>query len=163
MRPLFLFLFLSLLALPLSAQTVIDVGASVGEQSYESYADDPRILPGVELLARRGAWGLHLAGEYVDLTEESALIVVHPDLVYRWTLPAHFAVSIGGGPTLTNVGGSGGGVTWNAELELERRWSRAAVFARVRHYDFGLARSRGGESGPNGPAVYVGFRVNVRS
>lgn len=89
--------------------------------------------------------------------------MIHPDLVYRWTLPAHFAVSIGAGPTLTNVGGSGGGLTWNAELELERRWSRTAVFAHVRQYDFGLERSRGGESGPNGPAVYVGFRLNVRS
>jgi len=160
MRP---FLLLSLLTFPLSAQTTIDIGASVGQQPYANPSDDPRYLPGIELLARRGAAGVHLAIEYADLTEESALIVIHPDLVYRWTLPAHFAASIGAGPTLTNVGGSGGGLTWNAELELERRWSRAALFARIRQYDFSLERSRGGESGPNGPAVYVGFRLNVRS
>ncbi|MEK6372348.1 MAG: hypothetical protein AABO58_06595 [Acidobacteriota bacterium] len=162
MRPLFLLPLLALLPLQfLSAQTVIDAGAAVGQQAYESSIDDPRVLTGIEVLARRGASGLYIAVEYADLSEESALIVIHPDFVYRWTLPAHSAVSIGGGPTLANLGGSGGGLTWNAELELERRWSRAALFARVRQ--FGLARFREREAGPKGPAAYVGFPVNVRS
>ena len=67
----------------------------------------------------------------------------------------------GGGPTFAYPGGSGGGLTWNAELELEKRWSRTALFARVRQYDYGLPRFREGEAGPNGPAVYAGVRVNV--
>src|SRR5437870_6735215 len=115
----------------LVAQTTIDVGVAVGEQSYESTIDDPRVLTSVELLARRGTTGVHLAAEYADLSEEGALFVIHPDLVYRWALGSSFGAMIGGGPTYANVGGSGGGLTWNAEVELEGRRGRTGIFARV--------------------------------
>src|SRR5436190_19433864 len=106
MRPLILLTILALLPIQrLAAQVTVDVGVAVGEQSYESSSDDPRVLTSVELLARRGATGVHLALEYADLSEEGALIVVHPDLVYRWALGSNFAVMIGGGPTYANVGG----------------------------------------------------------
>lgn len=161
------FLAITILSLVLAdhalAQTAIDLGAAVGQQSYESSSDDPRVLTSLEILARRGAMGVHMAVEYADLTEEGALFVFHPDLVYRWALPANVVLMFGGGPTIANVGGSGGGLTWNAELELEKRWRKTALFARVRQYDYGLPRFRAGESGPNGPAVYAGVRFNVAS
>src|SRR5881394_1738065 len=99
-----------LLANHLLAQTSIDVGASVGQQSYESSADDPRVLTSLDLLARRGAAGVQIAVDYADLTEEGALFVFHPDLVYRWALPANVTLMAGGGPTFAYPGGSGGGL-----------------------------------------------------
>src|SRR5256885_1407639 len=111
-----------MLTSPLVAQTTVAVGASVGQQSYQSSIDDPRTLTSLELLGRRGAIGVDLAVEYADLSDEGALFVVHPDIVYRWTLPANFAVIAGGGPTWAYPGGSGGGLTWNAEAEIEKRW-----------------------------------------
>jgi len=153
-------LVLLLVALPLSAQTTIDIGAAVGQQSYAASTDDSRVLTGADLLARRGNAGLHVAVEYADLTEEGALFVFHPDLVYRRPFGS-FALMAGAGPTLMNVGGSGSGLTWNAELELERRFGRVGVFGRVRHYDYGLERDRAGESGPDGPAIYVGVRFQI--
>jgi hypothetical protein len=93
------FLTITVLSLVLAdhvlAQTVIDIGAAVGQQSYESSSDDSRVLTSLEVLARCGALGLHVAAEYADLTAEGALFVFHPDLVYRWALPARFAVMIG--------------------------------------------------------------------
>jgi hypothetical protein len=158
-----LVLFSLLLTQSALGQTIIDAGAAVGQQSYESSADDPRTLTSLEVLGRRGPIGLQLAVEYADLTEEGALFVVHPDVVYRWSLPANFALMVGAGPTWSYPGGSGGGLTWNAEAEIEKRWGRFALFARARQYDYGLPRFREGEAGPNGPAIYAGFRVNVVS
>src|SRR5947209_10197312 len=136
----------------LLAQTHIQVGAAVGQQSYESTIDDPRTLTSLEVLALRHNTGLQVAVEYADLSEEGPLFVVHPDLVYHWPLGPSFGALVGGGPTFAYPGGSGGGLTWNAEVELEYRWSKLAVFARLRQYDYGLPRFREGEAGPNGPA-----------
>jgi hypothetical protein len=157
------FLVLFLVALPLSAQTVIDIGAAGGRQSYRAFSDNPRWLTSAEVLARRGNAGVHLAVEYADLSEEGALVVIHPDLVYRWPLGS-LAVMAGVGPTYANIGGDRERpsiLTWNAEAELEWRFGRSAVFARVRNYDFELQRDRAGESGPSGPAMYAGFRFTV--
>ena len=71
------------------------------------------------------------------------------------------AVMLGGGPSYAHVGAAGGGLTWNAELELDKRIGAADVFARVRQYDYGLPRFREGESGPNGAAIYAGVRVRI--
>ncbi|MCU1349760.1 MAG: hypothetical protein JWO56_2790 [Acidobacteria bacterium] len=62
-------LLTALVALPLAAQIHIDAGAGVGMQSYESSADSPRVVTGVELLVRGQSFGVHLAGEYADLTD----------------------------------------------------------------------------------------------
>jgi hypothetical protein len=141
--------------------TAVDIGAAVGRQSYADSLDDPRILTSLDLVARRGSAGIELAVEYADLSEEGALVVAHPDIVYRWQLPANFALLAGAGPTWVSVGAfDGSQISWNAEIEIERRWRRFALFGRVRQYDYDLPRFR--ESGPDGPAMYVGFRVKMR-
>jgi len=162
---MFRLLVISLLALVLAstviAQTIVDAGAALGRQSYESRANDPKDLLSVEALARWRAVGVHLALDFANLSQEGMLTVVHPDVVYCWTFPANFGLMIGAGPSYAYPGGSGGGLTWNAELELDKRWSRATIFARVRQYDYGLPRFREGEAGPNGPAAYAGVRVRI--
>ena len=160
--PVLLLFFIALLPLrPLCAQTNIDIGVSVGEQRYRSSLDSARVLTGAELLVRGTALGVQLAVEYADLSDEGALVVLHPDLVYRLPLGARFAASIAAGPTLVTIGGEGGSISWNAALELERRWGRTAVFARVRQYDYELDRGREGDVGPNRPAIYAGVRFAV--
>lgn len=159
MRTLVL-LLVALASLPLFAQTSLDLGVAVGQQSYADTIDDPRILTGAEALVRRGNAGLHVALEYADLSEEGALLVLHPDLVYRWPLGS-FGLTAGAGATYAYIDGPEGGLTWNAEVELDRRFGRATVFGRVRHYDYELPRRFGFDAGPTGPAVYVGVRFNV--
>src|SRR5215212_4352172 len=99
-------LLLSLLFLTtaLTAQTRVAVGLAVGQESYESRADDPRVLTGGDVLLRRGAWGGHLAVEYADLTEESALIAIHANVIYRQPFGAGFFLLVGGGPTFVSIG-----------------------------------------------------------
>ena len=160
-RSLALFLFPIVLANTLTAQTSVEAGVALGRQSYESRTDDPKTLLDVEALALRRSVGIHLALDFAKLSQEGMLTVVHPDVVYRWTLPANFALMIGGGPSYAHPGGPGGGLTWNAELELDKRWQRAVIFARMRLYDYGLPRFREGEAGPNGPAVYTGVRLKL--
>lgn len=141
-----------------AAETRVAIGTFIGQQSYRSYLDDPRVLSGLELLVLRAPLGLHVAGEYADVDEHGALLVEHVDVVYQHALPQHFSLMLGGGPTFVNTGK----VTWNLEGELARRFGRVDVFARVRQFDFELQSERGGESGPNGPAIYVGLRLALR-
>ncbi len=140
---------------------MFSVGGSVGIQSYQAAVDDPRVLSSIELLARRGNTGVHIAVEYTDLSQEGALIAVHPDFIYFQPLGEKVFLSLGAGPTFTAPGTSTFATTWNAELELGVIAGRAEIFGRVRHYDYSLARFREGESGPNGPAIYAGVRFRL--
>jgi hypothetical protein len=159
-QSLFIAFLLVLSVAAASAQTHMDVGFSVGAQSYEAALDNPRVLTSAEVLVQRRALGFHVAVEYADLSEEGALIALHPDLVYRLAGESFFAVA-GVGPTFVSPG-SGRRKTWNVEVEAGFRWRRAEVFGRVRQYDYDLMRDRGGESGPNKPAAYVGARFRIR-
>jgi hypothetical protein len=155
--PIF-FIVVLILALPLSAQSHRSAGFSVGQQPYENFVDDPRYLPGVEVLLRGRTAGLHVALEYTDLEEVSAFIALHPDIVARWSPSAHTFVMAGAGPTIYSFGGESLSTTWNAEAEVGVLFGRMEVFARVRYYDFALHQTRGGEDGPDGPAIYAGAR-----
>ena len=150
-----------LLAPSLLAQTTIDAGAALGRQSYESRADDPKDLLSIEALGMRRSAGIHLAVDVADLSQEGRVTIVHPDLVYRWSLPMGFGLMIGGGPSWAQHGGAGAPLTWNAELEASKRLGPATIFARVRQYDYGIPRFREGEAGPSGPAVYAGVRFRI--
>ncbi len=142
----------------LTAQASVHVGVAIGQQSYESSSDNPRILTGGDVLFQRGRGGVHVAAEYADLSEEGALIVIHPDVVYR-RVGKQISFLAGAGPTIVNTGSSD--ITWNAELEIGHSFGNIELFGRVRQYDFGLARFREGEAGPSGPAVYAGVRFAV--
>lgn len=144
-----------------SAQNVVSVGAAIGMQSYQSSIDDPHVLSSLDLLLRRGNAGVHVAVEYADLSEEGALIVIHPDLVYRQTVGQKGFLLFGAGPTFTSPGTSSFATTWNVELELGKTFGRTDLFARVRQYDYSLPRFREGEAGPKGPAVYIGARFRL--
>lgn len=157
--------FLALLffsSLPLAAQTRVAAGLSIGSQSYAAHEDNPRYLPGLELLVHRRAWGGHLAAEYADLSVgEGPLVAIHTDVVHRIG-DDRFSVLLGAGPTLI-LRNSPKDVVWNAEIDASYGWSRAEVFARLRYYDYELEEFRfGGDAGPDGPAVYVGMRFKLR-
>jgi hypothetical protein len=145
---------------PLIAQTRLEVGVSIGQQSYASSADDPRVLTGMDFLAAGNTFGAHVAGEYADLSEEGALVAVHVDGVYRREWASGFSFLAGAGPSIISIGSSS--LSWNAELEVARRLGRWSILARLRQYDFDLPRDREGEAGPAGPAVYVGTRIALR-
>lgn len=158
----FLAFVLLLIAAAAQAQTHIDVGLSLGEQSYAAHEDNPRHLPGVELLLRRGAWGGHVAVEYADLSvAEGPLVAIHMDAVRRFG-SGRWIATLGLGPTLI-VRNNPKEVVWNAEGELAYGWRRADLFARVRHYDYEAKEFRfGSEAGPSGPALYLGVRFKLR-
>ena len=155
-------LLLTLLSsISLSAQTRIDAGVAIGRQSYApASGESPRVLTSLEVLARRGAFGLQVAGEYAD-HPEGALMVVHPDLIYRREFAQRWFALAGAGLTNATIGGAGHRTTWNAEAELGLRSSRSDIFIRVRQFDFKLQRFRQGDLGPDGPAVYVGARFRI--
>jgi hypothetical protein len=153
-----------LLLLPIiaSAQTVVSVGTALGWQSYRGSIDNPRILSSLELLVRRGGAGVHVAVEYADLSDEGALIVIHPDLVFRQAIGQRGFVMFGAGPTFFSPGtDSNFSTTWNAEVELGRTFGRTDLFARVRHYHYSLPGFRAGAAGPKGPAIYAGARFRL--
>jgi hypothetical protein len=138
-----------------SAHAAVSAGVTIGQQSYASTSDNPRVLTSADILWQRGAAGVHVAGEYADLTEEGALIVTHADLVYRH-IGSGYSFLIGAGPTYVNVASNR--FTWNAEAELGHSFGRVEVFGRVRQYEYGLFRSHEGDAGPDGPAFYAGVR-----
>jgi len=154
---LFLLLLLLFLTMTLSAQTRIDGGFAFGRQPYENYLDNPRYLPSIDVLARRGNFGVHVAIDYADLDVISAMFATHLNLVYR-TGQRNFVLA-GAGPTIIYAGSTK--PTWNAELEAGHAWKRVEVFARVRQYDFDFTGYRE-DASPNGPALYAGVRFALR-
>jgi hypothetical protein len=160
-RPrLVLALLILLIAATAAAQTRIDAGLSVGQQAYAAQEDDPRYLPGVELLFRRGVWGGQLAADYADLSAaEGPLVAIHTNVVRRFGSDRWFA-TIGGGPTWI-WRNSPKDVTWNAAGEVGHAWNRVEVFARLRHYDYELPSFRAGDAGPDGPAFHLGMRFRL--
>lgn len=155
---LILLIFLTAAAAP--AQTRIDVGLSAGRQSYAALEDDPRYLPGVELLVRRGAWGGHLAADYADLSAaEGPLVAVHTNVVRRFGSDRWFA-TLGAGPTWI-WRNSPKDVVWNVAGEAGRAWDRVEVLVRVRHYDYELPAFRARDAGPDGPALCLGIRFRI--
>jgi hypothetical protein len=140
-----------------SAFAGVSIGAALGQQSYSSTIDDPRILSSVDVLLTRGQAGVHVAWEYADLSEEGALVVTHVDVVYR-RIGNGFSFLAGAGPTFVNVGSQ---TTWNAEIEIGHSFGKVELLGRLRRYDFGLPRFREGEAGPRGPAVYAGVRFTL--
>jgi hypothetical protein len=154
-------LLAALLLLPLSAfaQTRIDLGVSVGQQSYQNSQLDPRYLPGVDLTASRNHFAAQVAVEYADVSDvDGHLVAVHGDVLYRIPFARTWLFAIGGGPSYLYSGESVSDFTANAEAELAWQPAKFGVFARVRAYDYSLTAFRAGESGPNGPALYVGAR-----
>jgi hypothetical protein len=149
-------------SLPAVAQTHIDAGVSVGQQAYESSADDPRVLTGVELLARRNAVGLLVAMEYADLSFDGTMLATHVDGIYRFPFSDNFSATAGAGVTYVSVETLGGRYSWNAFAEVARRWGRTEVFARVRQYDYSIGGFRRTTASPKGPAVSVGVRFAIR-
>ena len=158
----FLVLVVLLISAAAQAQTHVDIGLSLGQQSYAANEDNPRYLPGIELLVRRGAWGGHVAVEYADLSAaEGPLVAIHTDAVRRFGSGSWIA-TLGLGPTLI-IRNNPKEVVWNAEAELAYAWRRADVFARVRHYDYEAQEFRfGRDAGPSGPAAYLGVRFKLR-
>jgi hypothetical protein len=157
--PVFVLLF------PVIAQAQtprFDAGFAMGVQSYESSEESQRVLTSVDVLARGESLGVHVAVEYADLSDEGALIVTHPDVVYRkaFGTSGWFGL-LGAGPTFATVGGLGHRSTWNAEGELEFAHGRTEFFGRVRQYDYSVKRFRQREIGPAGPAIYAGVRFRV--
>ena len=61
-----------------------------------------------------------------------------------------------------SVGQSGHRTTWNVAAEVGFRSARTDVFARVRHYDYDLQRSREGEAGPKWPGAVSRCSVSRR-
>ena len=154
---------LLLVSFSVSAQTRFDVGVSAGTQGYSSTSDDPRVLTGLDFLLRGNRIGAHLAGEYADLTDEGALVAVHANAVYHADLGRNFSFLAGAGPSLISIGSTSW--TWNAEIELARKFGRMSVIGRVRHDDFELNREHRDfveDAGPDGPAMYLGARFNIR-
>jgi hypothetical protein len=152
-------LILLALSLPTAAQQQIhvDAGVAIGQQSYETVQDTPRVLVGVEALVRGRVFGVHAAVEHADLTDFGQVYASHLDAVWRHELGAHTWFLAGAGPTYVFIDGSGHGLTWNAELELG--WKQ--FFLRLRQYDFEAEGFRAFSS-PKGPAVYVGARFGIR-
>lgn len=157
LRASLLTLFL-LTASVLAAQTNVDAGIGFGLQSYESSGESPRALPSADLLARRGPFGVHLAVEVTDLPEIATMFAVHLDAVYR--LGERYFFLAGAGPTSINTGSPD--ITWNAEVEVGRKFRRMEVYAGARHYDFSYTRFRDRPASPNGPVISAGVRFALR-
>ncbi|HKO54810.1 MAG TPA: hypothetical protein VJ276_02960 [Thermoanaerobaculia bacterium] len=151
-------LILSLL-LTVAAHAQTRIGVFLGTQPYESSSDDPRYLPGIELLAQRGRLGGHLAVDYADLAA-GKLIATHVDAAWVHPLGERASFLVGAGPTYVIVGG-GTKLTWNAEAELARRWGSVEGFVRIRKYDFSFPVFRDRPASPKGPAGYVGVRFTL--
>jgi hypothetical protein len=144
-----------------SAYAGVQAGVALGQQSYRSSIDDPRVLSSVDVLLTRAQAGVHVAGEYADLSEEGALTVIHVDVVYRWT-GKDLSLLIGAGPTFVNMHEQTmWKATWNAEIEIGHSFGSVELFGRLRQYDFNLPRFHEGEAGPRGPAVYAGVRFTL--
>ena len=159
-RPLVLIVAL-VVTLSLLAQSRIDAGVSIGQQGYENYSDDPRVLTSIETLMRRDPFNVQVALEYANLADAGKMFALHNSVLYRYELGSNFAVIGGAGATYLNIGTESGRLTWNASAEVAYHWDRAEVFARVRQYDFTVDGFRSHTS-PEGPAVYLGMRFVVR-
>lgn len=159
-RPLILSIVL-LAPLPLLAQSRIDAGVSIGQQGYENFSDDPRVLTSIEMLVRRDPIDFQVALEYANLADAGMLFALHNNVLYRYELGTSLAVMGGVGGTYLNIGTESGRLTWNASAEVAYHWNRAEVFARVRQYDFTVDGFRSHTS-PDGPAVNLGIRFAVR-
>ena len=146
--------------LPLFAQTRMDAGVFLGQQGYENVSDDPRLLPGVELMLRRDPWNVQLALEYADLTQQSGLFTTHANVLYRWKLGERFALLAGAGATYLFSETESGRFTGNASGELAYDAGRIEMFARVRSFDFDYSGFRV-HSSPSGPAFYLGARFQI--
>jgi hypothetical protein len=153
-------LLLLVLFLPLTAHAQTRIGVFLGTQRFESSSDNPRYLPGVELLVQRGSIGYQVAMEYADLAG-GKLIATHGDVAWIHPIGDRSSFLIGAGPTYVSVSGAGTGLTWNAEAELARRWGRVEGFVRIRKYDFSFPVFRDRPASPNGPAGYVGVRFTL--
>src|SRR5258706_8536297 len=80
-RPVLLVLLA--LSLPAAGQLHVDAGLAIGQQSYETSDDDPRVLVGAEALLRGRTLGLHVAVEHADLSDFGALYAAHIDGIWR--------------------------------------------------------------------------------
>ena len=145
-----------------SAQIHVDAGLALGLQPYESRADSPRVLSSADVLLRGDAWGVHVAGEYADISQLGAMIALHMNVVYRRTFGDTAFVLAGAGPTHVDLGEFTKKLTWNAEAEVGRRFGRTDVFGRVRHYDYSEPVFRDRPASPSGLAVYLGVRFRLR-
>jgi hypothetical protein len=156
-------LFALLLPLSAFAQTRIDLGVSVGRQPYRNFVLNPRYLPGFDVLASRNHFAADVAIEYADVSDvDGHLYALHGDVLYRIPFARTWVFAVGGGPSYLYTGETISDFTANAEAELAWQPARFGVFARVRAYDYSLTAFRAGESGPNGPALYLGARWTPR-
>ncbi|MBV8517110.1 MAG: hypothetical protein JO197_06855 [Acidobacteria bacterium] len=154
---------LLLLSLAASAQTRIDLGVSLGQQPYSNTILDPRYLPGVDVTATHNHLVAQLAIEYADISDvDGHLYALHGDALYRIPFASTWSFAIGGGPSYLYSGESVSEFTVNGEAELAWQRDRFGVFGRVRAYDYSLTGFRVRESGPNGPAVYLGARWTLQ-
>lgn len=161
-RRLPLFLLSLLLSITIHAQTHIAAGLSMNMQPYENYDDNPRYMPGAEILVHGKHFGGHLSVEYADLSDFNALLVTHANVVYRHAFGSGWSVLAGAGPTWIDINDFGPEeTTFNVEGEVAKRFGRVDVFARVRQYDFTFRDSRALAS-PNGAAVGLGVRFSLR-
>jgi len=155
-------LLLSLLIATASlAQTRIDAGVALGAQPYEESEDSTRVLTGAEVLFQHNSIGLHVAVEYTDLSFGDAMYAKHFDAIYRHAFAGRYSVLVGAGITAIDIQDFDTSSSWNAELELSRRFGNTDVFARVRHYDYEASGFRARVS-PSGPAIYLGVRFGLK-
>lgn len=155
------FLLALLISLDLTAQTRIGVGLAGGAQPYENDDDDPKVVISGDVLLARNNFGVQTTLDYASLSDGGGMTTIHPDLVYTRTFANDWMFLVGAGPTFVNIEQLDDSRTWNAVLEVGRSFSRADVFARVRHYDYDAAGFRAFAS-PGGPLVQLGVRWKVR-
>jgi hypothetical protein len=148
-----LLLVLFLPVTPAFAQTELGLGASVGTQFFAG--NSTRLLGSVDGLLEVGPGGLHVAADFTrDVT------ALHIDATYRDKLGDNFSFMFGAG--LTRVDSARhADTTWNAEVELARRFERFDVYARLRYYDYRFEQFRNNPLSPTSPAIMVGARYRI--
>lgn len=162
MKRTFIGVLLLLFCSTVSAQVRVDLGAALGQQSYEAPQRGSQFLISPEVLLSKGRLGLYYALDHADLSSAGTMYASHLGLAYGWPIGRNVAVRAGAGPSYVSVEHLGGEPTWHAQVEVALRTGRLEWFAKVRQYDYSLSEFRIADASPDGPALLAGVRVTLR-
>jgi len=160
MSRLLLLLSLSaLLTFPAMARVRVSAGGSIGTQIYESSTDKIRLVGGLDGLLEFRALGIQAAHEFTNRSTGGSFGATHFNATWRFFRGSPYSVVAGAG--LTKVRFEAGRYetdTWNAAVELDRHFSKADLYLRVRHYDYSFGEFRGDSISAASPAISAGVR-----
>jgi hypothetical protein len=151
------------IACPIVAQPRLAIGVSLGSRLYEQ-SEKARLSPGADIFFEVRRLGVQVAGETTNLSRGGTLTSVHGDATYRAPVNRTGFIVLGAGWTHLQLEAGGSKRTWNAELQVGRRFDRAEAYVSMRQYSYSYGSFRNQcVVCANSPLVSLGVRIVVAS